>query len=159
MVEDKTHDGKRFRILNIIDEHTRECLMVFVARRIRSNEVKECLVELFIQRGMPEYLRSDNGSEFIAQRVQEFLNRFGTKPTFIEPGSPWENGYVESFNGRMRDELLNGEIFYTIKEAQVIIEQWRKHYNTVRPHSSLGYGSPVPQSYLPSAMSKMAVGS
>ncbi len=100
MVEDKTHDGKKFRILNIIDEYTRECLMVYVARRIRSNEVKECLVKLFIKRGIPEYLRSDNGSEFIAQRVQDFLTRFGTKPTFIEPGIPWENGYVESFNGR-----------------------------------------------------------
>ena len=159
MVEDKTHDGKKFRILNIIDEYSRECLMVYVARRIRSNEVKECLVNLFIQRGIPEYLRSDNGSEFIAQRVQDFLTRFGTKPTFIELGSPWENGYVESFNGRMRDELLNGEIFYTIKEAQVIIEQWRKHYNTKRPHSSLGYRSPVPQSYLIGSTPKMAAGS
>ena len=148
IVEDKTHDGKRFRILNIIDEYTRECLMVYVSRRIRSGEVKECLTELFIQRGVPEYLRSDNGSEFIAQKVQEFLTKLGTIPTFIEPGSPWENGYVESFNGKMRDELLNREIFYTIKEAKVIIEQWRLYYNTIRPHSSLGYNAPVPQSYL-----------
>jgi len=148
IVEDKTHDGKRFRILNIIDEYTRECLMTFVSRRIRSYEVKECLIDLFIQRGMPDYLRSDNGSEFIAQKVRDFLSRFGTQPTYIEPGSPWENGYVESFNGKMRDELLNGEIFYTIKEAQVMIEQWRRYYNTVRPHSSLGYKAPVPQSHL-----------
>jgi putative transposase len=148
MVEDKTHDGRRFRILNIIDEYTRECLMVFTSRRIRSIEVKDCLIDLFIQRGMPEYLRSDNGSEFVAKKVQEFLMRFGTKPTFIEPGSPWENGFVESFNGKMRDELLNREIFYTIKEAKVIIEQWRQYYNTERPHSSLNYNVPVPQSYL-----------
>ena len=105
MVEDKTHDGKRFRVLNIIDEYTRECLKVYVSRRIRSSEVKECLEDLFIERGMPEYLRSDNGSEFIAQKVQEFLAKFGTRPTYIEPGSPWENGYVESFNGKMRESL------------------------------------------------------
>jgi putative transposase len=148
MVEDKTHDGKKFRILNIIDEYSRECLMVFVSRRIRSTEVKDCLLELFIQRGTPEYIRSDNGSEFIAKRVQELLLRLGTQPTYIEPGSPWENGFVESFNGRMRDELLNGEIFYTIKEAKIIIEQWRKEYNTERPHSSLNYETPVPQSHI-----------
>ena len=123
IVEDKTHDGKRFRILNIIDEYTRECLMVYVSQRILSGEVKECLTELFIQRGMPEYLRSDNGGEFIAQKVQEFLTTLGTIPTFIETDSPWENGYVESFNGKMRDESLNREIFYTIKEAQWVIEQ------------------------------------
>ncbi len=154
MVEDKTHDGRRFRILNIIDEYTRECLMVFTSRSIRSNEVKDCLIDLFIQRGMPEYIRSDNGSEFIANKVQEFLARFGTKPTFIEPGSPWENGFVESFNGKMRDELLNREIFYTIKEAKVIIEKWRKYYNTERPHSSLNYNTPVPQSYLLETVAK-----
>ena len=148
MVEEKTHDGKKFRILNIIDEYTRECLMIFVSRRIRSGEVKECLIELFIQHGMPEYIRSDNGSEFIAKKVQEFLLRLGTQPTYIEPGSPWENGYVESFNGKMRDELLNREIFYTIKEAQIIIEMWRKYYNTERPHSSLNYETPIPQSYV-----------
>ena len=144
--EDETHDGKKFRILNIIDEYSRECLMTFVSRHIRSAEVKDCLLELFIQRGTPEYIRSDNGSEFIAKKVQELLLRLGTQPTYIEPGSPWENGFCESFNGKMRDELLNGELFYTIKEARIIIGQWQKEYNTVRPHSSLNYAVPVPQS-------------
>ena len=103
------------------------------------------LAELFVERGAPTYLRSDNGSEFTATAVREWLERVGVKTLFIEPGSPWENGYVESFNGKLRDELLNGEIFYTLREAQVIIERWRREYNTFRPHSSLGYRPPAPE--------------
>jgi transposase InsO family protein len=141
----RTHSGVPFRILNVIDEFTRECLAVRVERRLTHQEVMEVLTELFVQRGVPVHIRSDNGSEFTAKRVRNWLNRLEVKPLFIEPGSPWENGYVESFNGRMRDELLNGEIFYTLKEAQVLIEMWRKEYNTVRPHSSLGYRPPVPE--------------
>jgi len=152
IVEDKTHDGKKFRILNIIDEYTRECHAAYVARRITSRQVIECLGEVFLQKGMPEYLRSDNGSEFIAKRVSEFLERLGTKATYITPGSPWENGYVESFNARMRAEFLNRELFYTLKEAQVLTEQWRRFYNEIRPHSSLGYKPPAPQTVLAGAV-------
>lgn len=152
IVEDKTHDGKKLRILNIIDEHTRECHASYVARRITSRQVIECLGEVFLQKGIPEYLRSDNGSEFIANRVREFLERLGTKATYITPGSPWENGYVESFNARMRAEFLNRELFYTLKEAQVLTEQWRVFYNTVRPHSSLGYKPPAQQTVLGGAV-------
>ena len=141
----RTHNGTPFRILNVIDEFTRECLAVREERRLTQQEVMEVLTELFVQRGIPVHIRLDNGSEFTAKRVRNWLERLEVKPLFIEPGSPWENGYVESFNGRMRDELLNGEIFYTLKEAQVLIEMWRKEYNTVRPHSSLGYSPPVPE--------------
>lgn len=152
IVEDKTHDGKKFRILNIIDEYTRECHATYVARRITSRQVIECLGEVFLQKGLPEYLRSDNGSEFIAKKVRGFLERLGTKATYITPGSPWENGYVESFNARMRAEFLNRELFYTLKEAQVLTEQWRRFYNEIRPHSSLGYKPPAPQTVLVGAV-------
>ena len=144
IVEDKTYDGRKFRILNILDGHERECMACYVSRKISSIQVIECLSETFLRYGMPEYLRSDNGSEFIAKRVREFLSRLGTQPTYITPGSLWENGYVESFNGKMRNELLNGEIFDNIFEARILIERWRKEYNTVRPHSSLGYKPPAP---------------
>jgi transposase InsO family protein len=144
----RTHNGVPFRILNVIDEHTRECLAVKVARRLNSHAVVEVLTDLFIERGVPVHIRSDNGPEFIARRVRDWLARLQVRPLFIEPGSPWENGYIESFNGKMRDELLNGEIFYSLKEAQVLIEMWRKHYNTIRPHSSLGYRPPVPATIL-----------
>ena len=107
------------------------------------------LSELFVERGAPDYLRSDNGSEFTADLVRQWLERLGVKTLFIEPGSPWENGYIESFNGKMRDELLNGEIFDTILEARVITEQWRRQYNTIRPHSSLAYRAPAPEAYFP----------
>ena len=147
-MEDRTHNGVKFRILNVIDEFTRECLVVKIARRLNSHDVVEVLTDLFIERGVPVHIRSDNGSEFIAKRVREWLERLQVRPLYIEPGSPWENGYIESFNGKMRDELLNGEIFYSLKEAQVLIEMWRKHYNTVRPHSSLGYHPPVPATVL-----------
>jgi putative transposase len=145
-VADRTHDGRAIRMLVILDEFTRECLAIDVARSLRSEHVLECLGELFVQRGTPDYIRSDNGSEFTAHAVREWLkDEIGVTPLFIEPGSPWENGYVESFNGRFRDELLNGEIFYTLREAQVIIERWRHEYNTFRPHSSLGYRPPAPE--------------
>ena len=144
-VMDRTHNGKRFRMLTIIDEYTRECLAIKVDRKLNSTHVVDTLLDLFVMHGVPDYIRSDNGSEFTARLVREWLKKLKVKTLFIEPGSPWENGYNESFNGKLRDELLNGEIFYTLKEAQVLIEQWRKEYNTVRPHSSLGYKPPVPK--------------
>lgn len=141
---ERTHDGRAFRILNMIDEYTRESLAVRVERHLGHEEVQDCLTQLFCQRGVPVHIRSDNGPEFIAQTLREWLNRLSVKPLFIEPGSPWENGYVESFNSKMRDELLNREIFYTLQEAQVLIERWRNEYNHFRPHSSLGYRPPAP---------------
>lgn len=128
-VEGRTHDGRKFRILSIIDEASRECLALPVARRLRSEDVLAALAELFVTRGPPAHIRSDNGPEFIAKAVQQWLARIGVKTLYITPGSPWENGYCESFNGSMRDELLNGEIFYTLAEAKVLIEAWRRHYN------------------------------
>jgi putative transposase len=147
-MEDRTHDGRKYRILNVIDEYTRECLAIKVARRLNHRDVLETLNTLFIQRGLPVHIRSDNGSEFTARKVREWLATLDVKPLFIAPGSPWENGFVESFNGKMRNELLNGEIFYSLREAQVIIEMWRKHYNTVRPHSALGYRPPAPETII-----------
>ena len=147
-MEDRTHNGVKFRILNVMDEFTRECLIVKVARRLTSHDVVEVLTDLFIERGVPVHIRSDNGSEFIARRVRDWLKRLQVRPLYIEPGSPWENGYTESFNGKMRDELFNLEIFYSLKEAQVLIEMWRRHYNTIRPHSALGYRPPVPAAVL-----------
>ena len=144
-VMDRTHNGKRFRMLTIIDEYTRECLAIKVDRKLNSSHVVDTLLDLFILHGVPDYIRSDNGSEFTARVVRGWLKKLKVKILFIEPGSPWENGYNESFNGKLRDELLNGEIFYTLKEAQILIEQWRKEYNTVRPHSSLGYKPPAPE--------------
>ena len=144
-VMDRTHNGKRFRMLTIIDEYTRECLAIKVDRKLNSTDVVDVLLDLFVTHGVPDYIRSDNGSEFTARLVRQWLKKLKVKTLFIEPGSPWENRYNESFNGKLRDELLNGEIFYTIKEAQVLIEQWRQEYNTFRPHSSLGYKSPAPE--------------
>ena len=148
-VHDRTHDGRAFRTLNIIDEYTKEALMMRVARKLNSSDVVDALTDLFILRGPPEYIRSDNGPEFVAEKVRKWIAAVGSKTAFIEPGSPWENGYCESFNARLRDELLNGEIFYTLAEAKIIIEQWRIHYNTVRPHSALGYKPPAPESIIP----------
>ena len=158
-MEDRTHNGVSFRILNVLDEYTRECLAVKTARRLTHKDVLEVLMDLFIQRGVPVHIRSDNGLEFTAKKVRLFLSRLSVKPLFIEPGSPWENGYIESFNGKMRDELLKGEIFYSLKEAQILIELWRKHYNTVRPHSSLGYRPPVPATFIsrPSQISQVGL--
>ncbi len=147
-VLERTHDGRPFRILNVIDEYTRECLAVRVERQLDHEDVQECLTGLFCARGVPVHLRSDNGSEFIAQELRNWLGHLQVKPLFIEPGSPWENGYIESFNGKMRDELLNREIFYTLLEAQILIERWREEYNHHRPHSSLGYRPPSPQAWL-----------
>lgn len=148
-VQDRTHDGKPFRMLVVIDEHSRECLTIEVGRRLNSQIVLETLADLFITHGPPEHIRSDNGPEFVAIAVRTWLARLGVKTLFIEPGSPWENGYCESFNGKLRDELLNGEIFYTLNEARVLIEWWRRHYKQLRPHSALGYRSPAPAAVLP----------
>jgi len=144
MVE-RTSNGGAFRILNIIDEFTRECLRIKVNRKISSQDVIDELFNLFILRGIPEHIRSDNGTEFTAREIRKWLNCLGVKTLFIEPGSPWENGYIESFNGKLRDELLNREIFTTLLEAKVLIEQWRREYNQVRPHSALGYRPPAPE--------------
>ena len=148
-VEDRTHDGRKFRTLNVVDEFTRECLAIRVARKLNSTDVIDVLSDLFILRGVPGHIRSDNGPEFIAQAVQDWITAVGARTAYIAPGSPWENGYVESFNARFRDELLDGEIFYSLREAQVIIESWRRHYNTVRPHGSINYKPPAPEVFVP----------
>ena len=137
------------RTLNILDEFSRECLAIRVKRKLNSTDAVDALTDLFILRGVPSFIRSDNGPEFIAEIVCNWIAAVGATTAYIEPGSPWENGYCESFNARLRDELLNGEVFYTLKEAQIIIEQWRKHYNTKRPHSALGYRPPAPETIIP----------
>jgi putative transposase len=146
-VEAQTQDGRKVRLMTLIDEFTRECLAIRVARRINSLGVLETMADAMLVRGVPEHIRSDNGPEMTAKAVRSWLAGVGAKTLYIEPGSPWENGYCESFNGKLRDELLNGEIFCSLKEARVLIEQWRHHYNTVRPHSSLGYRPPAPQTF------------
>ena len=148
-VEAQTQDGRKVRLMTLIDEFTRECLAIRVARRINSLGVLETMADAMLVRGIPEHIRSDNGPEMTAKIVRSWLANVGAKTLYIEPGSPWENGYCESFNGKLRDELLNGEIFCSLKEAKVLIEQWRHHYNTVRPHSSLGYRPPAPQAFMP----------
>jgi len=150
-LEDRTHDGRKLRMLTVVDEYTRECLAIVVDRHLDAESVLDCLFDLFLTRGVPKYIRSDNGPEFTATKVREWLGRLGVDTLFIEPGSPWENGYVESFNGRFRDEFLNAELFYTLKEAQVLIERFRWLYNHVRPHSSLGYRPPAPAAILSAA--------
>ncbi len=144
-----THDGRKLRMLTLIDEYTRECLAIRVARRLGSYEVIEALADVMLWRGIPANIRSDNGPEFVAKELRNWLGNLGTGTLYIEPGSPWENGYCESFNGRLRDECLNGEIFYSLKEAQIVIEQWRVEYNTKRPHSALGYRPPAPAACSP----------
>ena len=144
-VEDRTHDGRKYRMLNVIDEFTRECIAIRVNRKLKAVDVIDVLSDLFILRGVPSHIRSDNGPELIAKALRDWIAAVGAKTAYIMPGSPWENGYCESFNSKLRDELLNGEIFYTLKEAKIIIEQWRRHYNTIRPHSSLGYKPPAPE--------------
>jgi transposase InsO family protein len=136
-------------MLTILDEYSRECLAIDVARRLTSEDVLERLTDLFIRRGVPDYIRSDNGAEFTAHAVRDWLSRVGVRTLYIEPGSPWENGYIESFNGKLRDELLEPEIFDTLLEAKVLIERWRQEYNTIRPHSSLGYRAPAPEAIQP----------
>ena len=138
-VSARTHDGRTLRLLTLLDEYTRECLAIRVERRMGSLEVSETLSEVMLWRGIPEHIRSDNGPEFVAQKLRQWLGKLGTGTLYIEPGSPWENGYCESFNGKLRDECLNGEIFYSLKEAQIVIKGWRVQYNTVRPHSALDY--------------------
>ena len=145
----RTANGRAFRILNIIDEHSRECLGILVARHITADDVIEVLSTLFITVGIPEHIRSDNGPELTAKALRQWLSDLGVRTLFIEPGSPWENGYIESFNGKFRNELLNREIFTTLLEAKVLIENWRKEYNEIRPHSSLGYRPPAPRVILP----------
>ena len=148
-VEARTHDGRKIRMLNVVDEFTHECLAIRVARKLKATDVIDVLSDLFILRGVPGHIRSDNGPEFVAKAVQAWITAVGSKTAHITPGSPWENGYVESFNARLRDQLLNGEIFYTLKEAQIVIESWRRHYNGVRPHASLGYRPPAPEVFMP----------
>ena len=155
---DRTRDGRPLRMLVIVDEYTRECLSIDVRRKLTSEHVLERLAELFVVRGTPRYIRSDNGPEFTARRVREWLERVEVKTLFIEPGSPWENGYVESFQGKMRDELLNGEIFYTLTEAQVLVECWRRDYNGHRPHSALGYRPPTPEAFESSRITLVGYG-
>ena len=148
----RTADGRAFRILTILDEYTRESLAILVARHISSQDVIDQLYQLFLLRGVPEHIRSDNGPEFTAKAIRHWLSRLGVGTLFIEPGSPWENGYIESFNGKLRDELLNGEVFTTLAEAKVLIEGWRKEYNHIRPHSALGYQPPAPEALMPATL-------
>lgn len=148
-VEDRTHDGRKFRMLCVIDEFTREALAIRVKRRLNSTDVLETLADLMILRGPPAYVRSDNGPEFIATTLREWIAAVGSQTAYIEPGSPWENGYCESFNSKLRDELLNGEIFFSLAEAQVIIESWRRHFNAIRPHSALKHRPPAPEVVIP----------
>jgi putative transposase len=144
-VEDRTHDGRKYRMLNLIDEFTRECLAIRVDRKLNSTDVIDVLSDQFILRGIPGHIRSDHGPEFIAKAVREWIAAVDARTAYIEPGSPWENGYCESFNSKLRDELLDGEIFYSLAEARTVIETWRRYYNTRRPHSSLGYRPPAPE--------------
>ena len=144
-VHHRTHDSRAFRMLNVLDKFTRESLEIRVRRRLSSSDVIDVLTDLFILRGVPDYIRSDNEPEFVAEAVTRRIAGVGSRTAFMEPGSPWENGHIEISNARLRDELLDGEIFYTLKEAQVLIEFWRRHYNAVRTHGSLGYRLPAPE--------------
>ena len=143
-------------MLNLIDEFTHECLAIRVDRKLSSADVIDVLSDLFILRGVPEHIRSDNGPEFVAKVVQDWIAAVGARTAYIAPGSPWENGFIESFNARLRDELLDGEIFYSLQEARVIIESWRRHYNTERPHESLGYKPPAPEVFVPAFAARAA---
>jgi len=153
-VQHYTHDGRKFRILTILDEYTRQSLAIDVERRLNRESVLDRLTDLFIRRGVPEYIRSDNGSEFTAKVVRNWLTAVGVKTLYITPGSPWENGYIESFNGKLRDELLNREIFDTLLEAKILIGRWRHEYNHIRPHSSLGYRPPAPEAMMTTEIGK-----
>ena len=155
-VEDRTHEGRKYRMLNLIDEYTHECLAIRVDRRLTSVDVIDVLSDLFILRGVPEHIRSDNGPEFVAKAVQDWIAAVGAKTAYIAPGSPWQNGFIESFNARLRDELLDGEIFYSLQEARVIIESWRRHHNTERPHGSLAYKPPAPELFVPAFAARAA---
>ena len=146
----RTHDGCALKLLTVLDEYTRQCLAIKVGRKTRAHDVLEVLTDLFARHGPPEHLRSDNGPEFTAKLVRRWLARLRIQTLYIAPGSPWENGYNESFNGKLRDEFLNGEIFYTLPEATVLVEQWRRLYNTVRPHRAHGGLPPAPETIKPS---------
>jgi putative transposase len=148
-VKAMTHDGRALRILVLIDEYTRECLALRVARRLGSLQVIETLADVMLVRGIPEHVRSDNGPEFIAEELRKWLGKVGTRTLYIEAGSPWEYVFCESFIGLFRVEFLNGEIFYSLQEAQVLTERWRVEYNTQRPHSALSYKPPAPQALSP----------
>ena len=141
-VEDRMEDGSRIRMLSVVDEYTREAIAIYVSPVIGSVEVRDTLEILVDRRGVPKHIRSDNGSEFIAKMIKEWLELKGCKTIYIEPGSPWQNSYIESFNGKLRDECLNMEIFTTVDQAREVIENWRMEYNEFRPHSSLGYLTP-----------------
>jgi len=153
-VEDRTDEGRKYRMLNVIDEFTHEALAIRIDRKLTSTDVIDVLCDLFSLYGVPENIRSDNGPEFIATAVRKWIAAVGANTAYIAPGSPWENGFIESFNARLRDELLDGEVFTTLAEARIVIESWRRHYNTVRPHSSLGYRPPAPEVFLPTFASK-----
>ena len=153
---ERTTNGKPLKILTVMDEYTRECLAVDVARNIRTENVIDCLAELFIRKGVPEYIRSDNGPEFTAKAVRGWLERLDVKPLFIQPGGPWENGYIESFNGKLRYELLDVEIFDTLLEAQVLTRRWKRQYNTIRPHSALDFRPPAPEALVPLPLERIA---
>ena len=155
-VEDRTHEGRKYRMLNVIDEFTHECLAIRINQKLKAVDVIDLLSDLFILHGIPEHIRSDHGPEFIATAVQEWITTAGAKTAYIEAGSPWENGFIESFNARLRDELLNGEIFYSLNEARIVIESWRRHYNTLRPHESLGYKPPAPEVFVPALAARTA---
>jgi putative transposase len=142
-IHDRTTDGRPLKWLSIVDEYTRECLALEIERGITSEHVIDVLAEMFRLRGVPKHIRSDNGPEFIAQAIRRWLNLAGVETLYVEPGSPWENGYVESFHSRLRDELTNGEDFANLAEAKYLAEAWRLEYNHRRPHSSLGYRTPA----------------
>jgi putative transposase len=141
-VYDALASGRSIRLLSVVDEFTRECLAIRVEYALKAEDVRMTLELLFKDYGRPLYLRSDNGSEFVANCLQGWLKQQGTLPLFIDPGSPWQNGKCESFNGRFRDECLNAEWWGRLREAQNVIEMWREHYNTERPHSALNYWTP-----------------
>lgn len=143
-VADRLSNGKKIRMLTVIDEYSRECLAIRVDYQLKSDDVIDVLGTLFLTKGLPNYIRSDNGSEFTSECLQKWLRDLDIKTAYIEPGSPWENGLNERFNGSLRDECLNLEYFHTLKEARVIIGQWVDEYNHIRPHSSLGYRPPAP---------------
>ena len=150
-VEDRTHDGRKYRMLNVIDEFTHECLAIRVGRKLKATDVVDALSDLFLLRGVPGHVRSDNGPEFVAEAVQEWITAVGARTAYIAPGSSWENGFIESFNARLRDELLDGEVFHSLREAEaeVVVEGWRCHHNQLRPHASLGYRAPAPEVVVP----------
>ena len=150
-VAERTHDGQPQKLLTVVDEYSRKYLAIVVARRLRSTEVLKTLAELFVTHGVPAHIL-DNGPEFTAELVRLWLEALNVETLFIEPGSPWENGYVESFNGKLRDELLDREIFFTLTEAKILIERWRGEYNTVRPHSALAYRPPAPEVVIPTTL-------